>query len=133
MSDGVDDYQAIKRILKDNVGTIVRFPENGEERVRFSPHNAPDEHPTVIEAALWICRDRPEGSSKYKTFISRSLDSSRGRSTVNGGTYAKDYVEAFEWLEDKSEEYVDERISWLDLPKIVVTQDELEEIVDESA
>lgn len=131
MSD--EEYRAVKRILKDNVGTIVRFPENGEKRVRFSPHNAPDEHPTVVEAALWVRSDRPKGSSKYKTFISRSLDSSRGRSTVNDGAYAEDYVEAFEWLEDTSEEYVDERISWLDLPKMVITQDELEERIDESA
>jgi len=131
MSD--EEYRAVKQILKQNVGTIVRFPENQEERVRFSPHNAPDEHPTVIEAALWVRRDRPEGSSKYKTFISRSLDSSRGRSAVNDGAYAETYVEAFEWLEDKSEEYVDERISWLDLPKMVITEDELEERIDESA
>lgn len=122
--DAVDEYQELQRTLKRNLGTIHRDNDIADERVRFSGSNHPDQHPTVIEAAIFERQDRREGSSKYRTFMSRSLESSRGRSTVNDGDFAETYCDAVEWIAEKSAEFDGWQIDWLELPKVILENDE---------
>lgn len=119
-------YDALKRKMKDNVGTLIRTPGAEDERVSFSKSRAPGEHPTMLEAAIWVRKDRPEYTSKYKTYIYRALENGRGGyGRHSDGTYVETYDEAMAWIGDRSEEFCDERIEWLDLPKIVITEEEL--------
>lgn len=117
VQEGELTYEDIQTLCRDSLGTIIRFPESGEERVYFSRGEYTDQHETVIQAALW---DRSDGREGHKTYILKGLENGRGgESIVADGSYAGDYCEAVEWIGDESEAFDGERINWLDLPKRV--------------
>lgn len=120
-------YQRAIQVAKDNLGTVIRFPEWNQERVFFSKYDRPDQHAHTLEAALWERTDRPKGASTYKTFIRRSLSSSSGRSIVNDGGFGETYDDAVEWLEAKMATFDGEALKWNDLPKTVISAQNVEE------
>ena len=120
MSD--DAYQKRRKVLANNLGDVVVDLDSQGERLLLSPHRYSDEHETVVEAALWVRSDRPDESSKYKTFVRRELDSGgSGRGSVNNdGGYADTRQEAIEWIEEKAQEYGGEPLNWSDRDVVVV-------------
>lgn len=119
-------YQAHKSALQEYFGKIVRVPEWGDERVLLANGKYPDIHGIVLEAALWVRQDRPGHSSKFNTYMRKAVEDGRdGYSVVAAGAYANDYLDAIEWIGDESEDFGNERIEWLDLPKVIIREEEL--------
>lgn len=120
-------YDELKKIARENKGMIIRFKEIEEERIFFSTSETPELHPTILEAAVWVRQNRPEGSSKYKTYVRKSVESGTSRSMVNDRGYAEDYKQAIEWIADESEKFCGERIEWLALPKKAMSVEEIDD------
>lgn len=127
-------YQARKRLLRNNTEVVCVDLEHGSERLMMSPYpNARKEenHETVVEAALWVRQDRPKHSSKYKTYIRRSLDSAiNNRSMVNDGAYCDTYDEAVAWLEEKAQEFDGDPLNWKERDRMVIDEEEIIEDLD---
>lgn len=129
--DSRDEYEVLMNYLRQNIGVVVENPDAESERLLLSSgRNTPnkDEHEHVIEAAFWVRDDRPKGSSKYKTFILRGLESmSGGHSAVSDGSYAETRDEAIAWLEEKATEFDGGSLNWEEREHESVTMGELME------
>lgn len=111
------EYQDMTRLCKNNLGTIIRFPEWDTEIVRFSPHQYPEEHTTVVEASVWLTEETTQ--PRYMFSVVRGLESGSGRRSIvtDGNEYFEEYHEAVSRVEEIAGEYDGERIRWRDLPK----------------
>lgn len=123
-----DLYNAHRCVLKKNVGSVVVL-DGTSERIALSPHKYPEEHETVVEAALWPV---PEANlSEYKTYMMRGLDGmDGGTSIVNGGVYTENRETAVEWIENKAQEYSGSPLNWEEREKVEITTEDLEEMVE---
>lgn len=121
MSDLYDEHN---RFLKNNIGKVVVL-DGEDERMLLSSHNYPEEHETVIEAALWPV---PEANfSEYKTYMRRGLDGmSGGTSIVNDGCYCRSYESAVDWIENEAQAFGGEPLNWQERERVEITEEELE-------
>lgn len=117
MEDGELEYEDVMELCNDNLGTIIRIADWNEERVRFSPHDSPQTHSTLVEAGVW--RTERFSEPRWSFFVSRGLKNGRGgRSIVNDGNKHFDsYEQAVARVEELASEFDGEEFCWRDLPK----------------